>query len=481
MKSNKSITFLLVLGLFFSAGCESSLMPSMEDGDKDAQQTVLSSSENGGVNANELAGKLRAGANTVKRAIQDSDFRNELYNLLEFYSEQDNRFDAVSFAEVESNKALHRNDRAYQSNIPMNKARNVLKEAFRKAESNSQSNNKSLRKFLIKDLANLDMPNLSEWDGEEIPTVTWHPLSEEEASNTGFEPRVDSENPSKVTGWKKVTVDEKYGEEHPVLIVLPGESGAEYSYTPDDMEVNMDSWDDVELNYVEEPCETETCFEDPGGGGGGGDDGGDDDETIRTDETSMTTDAYPPEDTESMEVQLGWVRLNTYPCGWFCPGREVRFGHQLAYQSLEDSPITVESIPIKAYIKDDERGTWQKKYIQWDTNWDSYQMSKQLVIWVARDGGHLDDFLQGVYEVSKVALSDDPQPEDYIDPIYETALRVNQENIQRDVFYDGVLDRGTFISNNSTAAGWGLKDGDRVYHVENSDGGSIDYTLRIVE
>lgn len=50
----KSITFLLAFSLFIFPGCESNVMTDQGGGDKDTQETLSSSSENGSENLKNL-------------------------------------------------------------------------------------------------------------------------------------------------------------------------------------------------------------------------------------------------------------------------------------------------------------------------------------------------------------------------------------------------------------------------------------------
>lgn len=366
------ILVVLVISIFFFMGCESSLTPVEKHINEDKIEAKSSSVKKENIDIKRIEGKLKAAANVVKIAIQNPHFRNELHRILKFYSNQENRFDAVSFAELESSKALHRNEN-YQGNISSSKVHDLIKNSFKKAELNNKYKTKSLNKFLVKDLANLYMPNLSDWDGKEIPTITWHPLDDEESSNVGFEPVLNSEK-SKVQGWEKVTVDKRYGGKNPVLIIMPGKS---FSYAPDNIEAGINSSDEVELSYIE-PCKD--CG---GGGSGGGGNTGDNEE-------KKTTSYYPACEDENcdgpLEVQIGWVELNSYPCGWFCSGRRIYFAHQEAYQTLEDSPVTVETKRSSVYMDSGDRGNWIRYYTQFDHNWPSYQLVETIknIYWKRR-------------------------------------------------------------------------------------------------
>lgn len=51
------------------------------------------------------------------------------------------------------------------------------------------------------------------------------------------------------------------------------------------------------------------------------------------------------------------------------------------------------------------------------------------------------------------------------------------KDLSRDVFFDGILDRDTYVSSNESSFGHGTKEGYRVYRVDNQDGSHIRYTL----
>lgn len=400
---------------------------------------------------------LKTSVEIIKEAIQDEDFRSELSFAFGEVKKIGNRFDTIAFAELESPKAFYK-QKMKKNNENEIASEKVMHAAYRSVrDKNLNLNINFLRRFLMEDRVNLYMPNFEIWDEQEIPTISWHPLDEDEAENIGFKPVKD------ISGnliWQEVLVDETYGQTNAVLIVMPGES---YSYDP----YSIESSDCLIMNSEFESFD---LIDDPCYGGGGG----------YTPPSSSPTAEYAADCsgtdcTEGMEVLIGYVELNNYPCGWFCSGRRIYFGQQFAYYNFIDSPLTVTSAKEtrpSVYMKSGDRGNWVRYYTQMESNWAPWQLSKPMTIWVGR-GGDWRRALDGLFQVIEVG----GDPEQSLSIIYETFLDMTSSDYQRDVFFDAAIDRGNFKASNTTSFGHGTKEGYRIYRVDSGAGSWIRYTF----
>lgn len=373
-----------------------------------------------------------------------------------------NRFAAVSIAELGSDDAHHRRNDNF-SKLTASESSEIFKNALLKTSTLMSQNeflSQDLYRFYIEDLVNLYMPNFELWDGKEVPTIAWHTLGEDEEEAPGFEPIIDP-NTSNVIDWNEVKTNESYGRERPVLIVMPGRS---FSYDPAEMEAGIDFDGIVALTYKEQVNEKQSS---------------NDELNALKDELSSAMDYYVPAemDYESMEVQLGWMMLSGYPCGWLCSGRTVRFGHQDAKQNFANTPIMVKTSTTNNRVPKNRRGDWRRLYLPLDDDWAPWQTSKPLAISIER-GGNIPGFtiLEGILNVIATIAGGDPSTGELITTIVGT-LHDFRSNNDRDQFYDGVMSRHTFKSGNTIDGGHGLREGFRVRRVDNNDGGIIRYTL----
>lgn len=403
MKSRNSI--LLVVLISVLAGCAGDIANIEKEEPSELAPHEL-----------DLRANMKQTALIITDLVRDPNVVKELKFAADYSLKELGRDEDIYFSELFSSDAPYKQALAKaKQNVSGNFAaafRNEVKSTKAKGTTGED-----LETYLQANSLKLYWPYSEYWNENVTPSISYHPLDNED-ENEGFMPISPNSTYKSVTTYEIITMNDEYAMSNPSMLVVPCEEG---------------------------PIAYKSVSSTTGCGGDGSGDGGDAGGTGSSGIINLKEDG----DT-APQVYLGYVKLNKHYDGIFAGGSEVRFAFADVVQ-ISPGELEVQTVTEKKFFTrpDIANKRWQKKMVVSDYRWNAYQKTLLYHIY-EKDGDG----------TTQIAITSDIEDVNGTTVKIESSYKVhkNKDNIGK-----FLLDREIFLQLNQDDFPNGLKEGYHIY------------------
>ncbi|MEP1151980.1 MAG: hypothetical protein ABJH08_09675 [Balneola sp.] len=366
----------------------------------------------------EMKSKMKQTSLILLDLVTEKDVIQELKIATSYALEQE-RDEDVTFSELMHDNSDYKMNTKYKNSNVLGSFKSHFKTLINtKSKINGSTIDPDLESYLIQNNLKIYWPYSENWDSDVVPTISYHPLDNED-TNEGFKPvRAKSSG----FGYENITMNDDYAYNNPSLLIVPCEE-------------NM-------MVYKTNLNEAISC----GGGGGPSNPGG-----------GSGNDDTNPGEYDINQVILHSARLSEQYDGLFAGGSEVfwQLTDAVKLTTYDSQPEVRYGQSRKNFSRRDIRKKyWKNLSTTVDDDWADYELAKELYIWEGDEGDVKVDFSLGV----NVKISES------VSANFNVSAKVDKK---RDDLYKGFMDRNVFYTLNRTDIGLGRRDGFQVRHSSN--------------